>query len=291
MQEIDHAFKTVVRLQPECILKVIFDPAKQIRFKKIADPQINLPELRADKALVVEQNGEAFGIICEAMLKPDASELPTFALKALGLQYLEGIRTVVVIVYMEKGEYATFPSSFENRVGDISNVFQLTKVLLWEYEPRILSGELKALAPFLPLFHENPDPEIIETQKALIAQVEDPKVRADLFSTAMVVDIRCFGLEVVTLRFHREVHMIKETSLVQNWLEESKKEGERRGRMTLLQELLTHKFGSLTPALSQQVHRLSDQQLSRLAAAILQMSSQEELQAWLGNGASQAGRS
>ena len=93
--------------------------------------------------------------------------------------------------------------------------------------------------------------------------------------------------------------MIKETSLVQNWLEEREKEGERRGerrgkrkgRLLLLRELLTHKFGALTPALFNQVHKLNNEQLSRLAAAILQMNSQEELQAWLSNGASQAGRS
>jgi hypothetical protein len=291
MQDIDRAFKTILTLKPDCILDLLFGSQRQTTLKEITDPQINVPELRADKALIVEDGGETCYLLCEAMLQPDRSELPTFALKALGMQYMLGKPVLVVIVYLEKGKYTAFPDSFENRVGSLSNQFVLVKILLWEHEARILNGELVELAPFLPLFYEQPDPALMDVQQNLLSQISDPKLQADLIATAIIVDIRAWGTLVVLAKFAKEVNMLKETSIVQDWLTQSQQEGwqegQKEGKFSLLQIILAQKLGTISPELSYKLHQLSSEQLDRLGVALLNINSQQELQAWLSNGASQ----
>jgi hypothetical protein len=88
MQEIDQAIKTVLTLKPDCFLDLIFGSKRTIKLKTIADSQINVPELRTDKALLVKEGRLTGYLIYEAMLRPKPDELPKFALKALGMQYM-----------------------------------------------------------------------------------------------------------------------------------------------------------------------------------------------------------
>ena len=306
MQEIDSVFKSTLALQPDCFLDLIFGKKREVKLKEVTDPQINVPELRADKALLVKENRKVFGLICEAMIQPDRSELPAYAFKAMGLQYVSKHPALVVIVYLEKGKYATFPSGFENKVGGLSTGVWFTKILLWEHESRILSGELKELAPFLPLFHKDPDPGLIEVQKRLLTQVTDPKLQADLLANAMVVDVRAFGMKVVLAKFKKELNMLKETSLVKGWLAESLQEGlrkgerkgerrgerkgerrgERQGKLAVIQRILAQKLGRLTPELRTKLQSLDSNQLDKLSLTLLDIESKQELLAWLNNGAS-----
>jgi hypothetical protein len=55
-----------------------------------------------------------------------------FALKTFGNQYLLKKPSLLLIIYLEKGRYASFPDSFENRGGDLSTQFACSKVLLFE---------------------------------------------------------------------------------------------------------------------------------------------------------------
>ncbi len=305
MHEVDRVFKAIIALQPNCILDLLFGKERNVVLKEVADPQVNLPELRGDKALVVEENGEERYLLLEAMVHPEPEKLSTFALKALGIQYLQQRATVVVIVYLEKGRYASFPAGFENRAGGFANQYQLARVLLWEHESRILSGELKELAPFLALFQEQPDPAIIDKQKELLAQVQDAKLQGDLLALALVIDARSFGYNVVLEKFKKEVNMLKETSIVQEWLDESYKAGEMsgeikgeikgelegkiEGKRSLLQTILTQKFGNLAPDLLLRLQLSNNEQLDRLGAVLLSLTSIEELRAWLSNGAAEHG--
>ena len=292
MQDIDNAFKTAVALNPDDALDLLFGRGRQVKLQAMSDPQINVPELRADKALLVEDGGQMCYILFEAMLQPDRSQLPTFAFKALGMQYVQAKPVIVVIVYLEKGRYATFPDSFENRFGNFSNQFVLAKVLLWEHEARILNGELKVFLPFLPLFHERPDPGLMDVQLDLLGQIADPKLRADLMALAIVIDIRAWGTEVVLTKFVKEINMLKETSIVQDWMtksrqdgwQEGRQEGHKEGQLALLQIILARKVGLIAPGLASQLRQLSSKQLDRLGEALLTINSAQDLEVWLRNG-------
>ncbi len=286
MQDIDRVFKALLGLQPNSFLDLLFGHERKIVLKEVADPQINLPELRGDKVFVVEENGTAFNIILEAMLRPAVEELPTFELKARGMQYLTKRPTMVVIVYLEKGRYASFPDSFEIRHGAFANQIELARVLLWEYELRITSGELKELAPFLSLFKDQPDPDVIDTQIALLHQIADTKIQNDLISLAAVIDVRVFGLSIVIEKFRTEERMLKESSIVQEWVHE----GMVESKLALLQSILAKKFGDLTPDLADKLHQLELTELDRLGPALLDFHSLDDLKTWLNNAASGNGQ-
>jgi hypothetical protein len=299
MQEIDRAIKIVLTQNPNSVLDLAFGSRRTIRLKAIADSQINLPELRADKALVVEEAGKVRYLIFEAMLQPQQRKLLGFALKTFGNQYLLKKPTVLVIVYLRKGKYASFPDGFENRVGGLSTQFRCTKILLWEHEARIVSGELKEFAPFLPLFRKHPGPAFIKVQKKLLTQITDPELRADLTAAAILVDIRVFGAKVVVSHFtKKELTMLKETDFIREWLSESlqegkregkregNREGKREGKLSILEIILAQKFGALSSQLRSQLLKLDEKKLDRLTLKLQNITSRKDLQAWLRNGAS-----
>jgi predicted transposase YdaD len=291
MQEIDHVFKTVLTRKPNIFLDLLFGRKRKTKLKEVADSQINIPELRADKALVVEDKGEIHHLICEAMLQPRRKKLLNFALKAFGNQYLFKKPTVLVIVYLAKGKYASFPEGFENRIGGLLTQFQCATIKLWEHEARILSGELKEFAPFLPLFYKRPDRRLIKFQKKLLAQTIDPELYADLTAATILIDIRAFGAEIVLAEFtKKELRMLKDTSFVQDWLTESRQkgklEGKLEGKLSVIEIILQQKLGALSPRLRSQLQKLDNKKLDRLTVKLQQITSQKDLQTWLKNGAS-----
>ena len=77
--------------------------------------------------------------------------------------------------------------------------------------------------------------------------------------------------------------MLKESSIVQDWLTESQKQG----RLSVLQIILSQKLGALSPELLSKIYQLNGEELDRLSTALLNINSQQELQAWLSNGAMQ----
>ncbi|MEK7728396.1 MAG: DUF4351 domain-containing protein, partial [candidate division KSB1 bacterium] len=127
----------------------------------------------------------------------------------------------------------------------------------------------------------------------------------DLLALALVIDARSFGYNVVLEKFKKEVNMLKETSIVQEWLDESYKAGEMsgeikgeikgelegkiEGKRSLLQTILTQKFGNLAPDLLLRLQLSNNEQLDRLGAVLLSLTSIEELRAWLSNGAAEHG--
>ncbi len=302
MQDIDRVFKALTALRPNSFLDLLFGSERKIVLREVADPQINLPELRGDKAFVIEENGKTFNVILEAMLRPAAEDLPTFELKARGMQYLTKRPTLVVVVYLEKGGYASFQDRFEVRCGAFINRIELAKILLWEHESRIASGELKELAPFLSLLRDQPGVEIIDTQIALIRQVPDQILQNDLTALAAIVDTRVFGLSVVLEKFKTEEKMIKESSIVEEWMKEWQQEGMQEGmqkgmheglaegKLALLQNILAKKFGGLTADLADKLHQLKLAELDRLGPALLDFNSLDDLKNWLGSAASGGGQ-
>jgi predicted transposase YdaD len=176
-------------------------------------------------------------------------------------------------------------------VGDLATQFTCSTILLWEHETRILSGELKEFAPFLPLLHRRRDPRIIKVQKMLLAQLSDPELREDLTAAAILVDIRAFGTKVVLSEFtKKELSMLKDTSFVQDWLTESlqkgKLEGKLEGKLSVIEIILQQKLGALSPRLRSQLQKLDNKKLDRLTVKLQQITSQKDLQTWLKNGAS-----
>jgi len=57
--------------------------------------------------------------------------------------------------------------------------------------------------------------------------------------------------------------------------------GERLGRLAIIQQMLTHRFGNIPPELQEQLSSLSSPELDRLSAVLLGFSSIDDLSHWL----------
>jgi hypothetical protein len=277
--EIDRAIKVVFRLYPEKCLDLFFGKDRQVVFQGVEDPQINLPERRADKVWLVSEQGRDGALHIEAILEPKKSELANFYVKNALLEAVLKRPVITVLVYLEKGRYQTFPNTYERSVGLFKNAYIFACVLLWEYKDRILSGEFKEFAPLLSLLVDNPQPSILEKAKELIAQFPDEEKR-ELMGVAILVACRNFHDELVRQIFKEQLPMVKEISFVREWLEES----EQKGKRSILLALVAKKFGTLTPELQEQINQMSGSKLDNLSLALFDLNNLNELQAWLENG-------
>lgn len=84
--------------------------------------------------------------------------------------------------------------------------------------------------------------------------------------------------------------MLKQTSIVEDWLKESftkgKLEGQRQGRLSLVHKILKQKFGRIPAELQNRLQKLDDEDLERFSLALLNINTLKDLNMRLRNGAS-----
>ncbi|MDZ7362038.1 MAG: DUF4351 domain-containing protein [candidate division KSB1 bacterium] len=283
MFEIDRAVKALLSKYPEKCLDLFFGQKRSVVFQGVEDPQINIPERRADKVWLISDHGRNVAVHIEAMLEPKRRELGNFKTKNALLEEALKRPVVTVILYLEKGKYETFPYIYETQAGLLKNSHVFARILLWEHKDRILSGKLKELAPFLSLFEDKPKVSLLEREKELIAQFPDEQ-RRELMGVAILVACRKFQEELVREIFKEQLPMVKEISFVREWLEDSEQKGRQEGKRALLLTLLAKKFGKLSPQLQKQIRQLSGTKLDNLSLALLDLKNVKELKSWLANG-------
>ena len=251
--QLDRSLKVLSRRALPALLRLIgvaADP-EQVRFENVA---INLPEHRADDVLVLgEVDSPAPGaLLIEYQLEPDRELLESWHYKATALGKSLGLPVVLVVLYLERGEYATFPNAHVIQVGGLTNRFEFPTIRLWEHGDRIASGELPELAPLLLLCSEEKTEAVLQQERRMILDLPVSRdLRRDLLAVATMIGRRFFEGRVLERIFREEMSMLKEADFIQEWIEEGEARGEARGeergvRVALL-NILRGKFGPLTP--------------------------------------------
>ncbi len=289
MQELDHAIKTIARRHPECVLDLLFGHERTVKLQSLEDTQIQIPEHRADKAWRVHDGTTEGCLLLEAIAQPDRRDFEAFLLKNAAFRKALSVPVITVLVYMQRGKYATFPEGFEEEFCGVTNGFRFARVLLWEHAERIRSGELKELAPFLPLFEDEPAVEVLEKVNELIETVTDPAERLELKSLGAIIASRSFAEEVIKKVLRLEFPMVRETTIFSEWLTqehnkgmlEGKLEGKLEGMHTMLQRQLEKRFGPLTLDLKLALQKLSSDQTEVLSLAIFDLQSIDDFKARL----------
>ena len=124
---------------------------------RVEDPNLNLPELRADHLFIMQpEAADACAIYLECQLEPDARLLPSWSVKWAGLCRQLDMPVALLVLYLQRGDSATFPDHYHIQVGAIQTTLYFTAIRLWEHADRIRSGELPELAPLLLLCEETP---------------------------------------------------------------------------------------------------------------------------------------
>jgi len=112
------------------------------------DTALNLPELHAEHALVIGTGTEPNqgALYLEYLLVPDPANLVTWAVKWSSLLRQLSLPTTRLVLYLERGNYATFPDRLSVSVAGIPTELRFTAIRLWEHADRIRDGELWQLA-------------------------------------------------------------------------------------------------------------------------------------------------
>jgi predicted transposase YdaD len=165
-------------------------------------------------------------------------------------------------------------------------------IRLWEQDPQvILQSGLIGLLPLVPLMAGSPAELLEESFAALEGQVESREEQIELMGvTALLASIRTSPDAIVSLlRGRAMLNLLEDTPLGQLLLAErearGRTEGREEGRQTHAVEvnlrLLQHRLGTLPSSVVEQLSLLPLASLDDLSLALLDFSSQLELQAWL----------
>jgi len=225
----------------------------------------------------------------EAITVPDRRDLRRINLKSAALQVSLNLPVITILVYLQRGDYANFPAGYDDEIASLSNSHRFARLLLWEHEARIRSGELKELAPFLPLFEDEPNPRILEIENDLLNTISDPQQRIELKSLGAIIAARQFGEELIKQYLNLEFPMIRETTIFTEWLNqkfdegraEGRNEGRNEGKRLVVQTQLVKKFGRLPQDLKDALEHLSGDKLDSLSTALFDLESVNDLRAWL----------
>jgi predicted transposase YdaD len=114
--------------------------------------------------------------------------------------------------------------------------------------------------------------------------VPDP-VRADLFAVALTVGSRYFARDLLFSIFREELRMLKEASLVEEWVAEGeargRAEGEARGRLAearaILVRQLRKRFGDLPLSVTERVESATLEWCEEMGERLVDAASLQDL--------------
>jgi predicted transposase YdaD len=268
---LDRSLKALIRRVPTAFLRLAGIEANP-NVVRIEDVTINLPEFRADQVLIIGPQ-EADGtkaVHFEFQMQPDRRVLRDWFLKNAALTAQLNVPVALLAIYLERGRYRTFPAAYEAAVGSLKTGFAFDTIHLWEHADRIRGGELAELAPLLVLCEDSPTEQTLEEERRLILGSRAPRaMQADLLAVALTVGTRYFAREIVLRHFRDELQMLKEASIIEEWVEEAQKkasaegrakgraEGRAEGARELLLQLLQDQFGDLPTSVVNRVNEES----------------------------------
>ena len=191
---IDISLKALIRRQPNALLRLV-GMEVDLGLLRIEDANINNPELHADNVLILDapEIPEPFAIYLEYQLQPKPDLLATWFTKCGGLTKQLGLPVLLLVVYVTKGNYATFPGRYLVTRGPLTTNFDFTVIKLWEHASQIASGMFPELAPLLVLCEDTPTEATVAREVALIRQSQLPvEVQSELLAIALSIATRSF---------------------------------------------------------------------------------------------------
>lgn len=294
---IDVSVKALFRECPAALLRLagLDVPASSIR---VEDPNVNLPELRADHVFILplstdNQMGSAYSdaheiaVYLEYQLQPDPRLLISWFAKCGGLTRQLGVPVVLLVIYLQRGDRATFPDQHQVSLGSLSTTFNFTAIRLWEYADRIRSGELAELAPLLILCEEHPTEQVVRLEVELIRKASLPReTQADLLGFALRIASRHISRAALMELFREDLSMISEAGIIEEWIADGEARGEARGMAqgkaeaarSLLFRLGEKRFGEPDAVVRARIEAIEAvETLERLVVRVLDVETWEQL--------------
>ena len=288
---IDLSIKMLLRGRPEVALSLAgltFEPQK-ILFE---DTAIQTHEYRADHVLILEKPRIAF--YWEYQLVPKAEVVVRWFEKCAALTSKLGMPVILMVIYLEKGNYATFHDRHEASHGSARTLFQFTTIKLWEHVERIRSGELIELVPFLFLCDNKYKEETVLEEIDLIYRANLPETdQAELYQAVFRVAGSRLSSEIIDKLYREKESMIKENFeydvlrelLIEEGIGIGEERGvqkgigigEERGALKIARKLITNRLGEMPTYVESYLQSASESELTQILESLHKTESYDEL--------------
>ena len=232
----DRTLKIIARDHAEIFLKLAFPGEKINLVGTLENVELSLPEERVDFVHELEYNGQEYLLHIEFQLqhKKDFPKRVFIYSAELTDQFDKPV--ISLALYLQRRE-SPIPESYTVSLGNNTiNRFSYPVLKVWDYEKEISSGELRELAPLLPMIVKEPTVETLEEERQLILQEANAKKRARLFATAITIASRYFERDFLWKFFREEMEQMREVPFISDWLKEERQEGLLEGRQEGRQE-------------------------------------------------------
>lgn len=277
---VDLSVKALAREVPGAFFRLVNLDVEETRIHR-GDVTVAVPEFRADQVYQVlgADGTPEWALYLECQLQPDPRLLKSWFLKYAALSEQLEIPVLLVVLYLRRGDRATFPEAYTVAVGGVINEFRFHTVRLWEEADRIRSGALTELAPLLVLCEDRPADDAIREEVALIRAAElAPEVRSELLAVAYMVGTRYLAREVLDMLFQKnEWPPLEELGMIGDYIAEK----EIRARLDQIRRLtiqvMRTRFGELPPEIVNRVEAGDLETCERLFDRALRANSLHEL--------------
>ena len=284
---IDVTMKLLIRGRPEAVLSLagLVLPPQNFRFE---DTDIITHEYHADHVLILEN--PRLAIYWEYQLAPKQEVLARWFEKCAALTAHLGMPVLLIVIYLERGDYATFPDRIEVTLGSAKTLFQFTTVKLWEHADRLRSGELIELVPFLFLCdNESKEETVLEEIDLIYRSDVSREVQSELYQAVFRIAGSRMPKETIDRLYREKESMIKENFdydvlreiLIDEGVEKGIEKGIEKGAYTeklqMTRKILRARLGDIPERFESFLKGASKDQLDEIFDNALKVESYDEL--------------
>lgn len=194
---------------------------------------------------------------------------------------------VQVVIFLQE---TTNELAFTEEYRDETTIHRYRVIRLWEQDSSLFLTN-PALLPLAALTQSNSPQALLENIAEQVASIEDIEQRQNIAGCAGILAGLRFEADLIRQVFREE--MMRESVIYQSILQEGKQQGLKEGlqrlqeelqqeALTLVMRLLQRRFGPLEARIIAKLQVLSRKQLEDLTEDLLDFSTVDDLDAWLG---------
>lgn len=238
--------------------------------------ELNVEPIHADSVLLLRVGN----LILHIEFQTQPQSKPPLPFRVLDykvrLKRTYGCSVIQVVVFLKE---TISELAFQNEYRDETTTHKYRVIRLWEEDSNPFFQN-PALLPLAPLTKSDVPENLIAEVAHQVNEIQDEEEKRRISSCASILAGLRFEEDLIRSLFREDI--MKESVIYQSILKEGMQQGIQEGVKQLVMMLLNSSFGTLESRLMAKIDSLSVQQLQELATALLNFTSKEDLDAWLG---------
>ena len=278
----DNACKYLAEQYPEAFVGWLLGTAPTTI--RVLKAELNVEPIHADSILLLRVGQQILHIEFQT-LPQSKPPLPLLVLDyKVRLKRKYRCEVIQVVIFLKE---TTSELAFQNEYRDETTTHKYRVIRLWEEDSNPFLQN-PALLPLAPLTKSDVPEDLVAEVAHQVNQIQDEKEKQRISSCTSILAGLRFEEDLVRSLFREDI--MKESVIYQSILKEGLERGIQEGLERGIQQgvkqlvmmLLNSSFGTLESRLIGKIDSLSVQQLEELAAALLDFTDLEDLDAWLG---------